>query len=105
MRTPQGRHALACAGVAIAAGLGGLGLLISLYPGGEATWFGTAAVAAAAGVASPKRRLRVGAIALAALFAGMAWLGHERGVAYAQFLQEREVEPYSPGHNHKSRPP
>lgn len=107
MDHPHPRQQLASAGVTFAAYMGGLGLLISFYPGSEAVWFGTAAlVAAIAGVAAPGLRLRLSGVALAAVFAGMAWLGHERGVAYAQFLQERAAElPYSPAHPHGSRTP
>jgi hypothetical protein len=88
VRARKTRHALAWIGIGIALWLGGLGMFISFYPGAEAEWFGTAAVAAAFGLLSPKWRLRLAGFGLAATFGWFAWAGYQRGLEHQQWLRE-----------------
>lgn len=90
MRAAKTRHTLARVGVGVALWLGGLGLFVSFYPGAEAGWFGTAAGAAVAGLLSPSRRLRLAGVGLAVAFAWFAWLGHQRGREYQEWLRQEQ---------------
>lgn len=70
MRAYLIRHFVRCLGVATAITVGGLEPVITLVPGTEVWWFGTAAAAAALGLLSPSRRVRLTAAVFAA---GYIW--------------------------------
>jgi hypothetical protein len=86
---PRTRDAIARVGVGFALWVGGLGLFISFVPGAEADWFGVAAGAAALGLLAPSWRVRLVAVAWAAVCAWFAWRGYEHGLRYQEWLQQR----------------
>lgn len=85
---PETRDTTSRIGVGLALLLGLLGSLITFVPGGEAGWFGMAAVPAALGLLSPSWRVRVVAIVLVLVW--QARLGYQRGQAYQEWLRQQD---------------
>lgn len=83
------REAIATLGLGIAVILELMGLVVSFVPGTEAGYFGIAAAASLAGLASSRRRLRIVAVVLALALAVLSWEGYVKGVRHRARLRER----------------
>jgi hypothetical protein len=69
-----------------------LGLLITFIPGGEQSWFLTAAGLAGFGLFIPRWPFRLAALLLVGFTLFAAFDGHKRGIEYRDMMERRRAE-------------
>lgn len=92
---PKTRETIARFGVGFALFMGVTGLFITFVPSTGIGWFGIAAFGAAIGLLSPSFRTRLFSLTLCAGLIWIAWMAHQEGLRYEEWLstQPEELRP------------